>query len=62
MPMNDLTEVYENYKGEWVALNPKDDSVIAHGKEVKDVWKSAKAIISKPVLLEIPLDFLPFIG
>ena len=60
--MNDLTELYENYKGEWVALKPDESEVVAHGKSAAKVWQQAKKLVNKPILIQIPSEFVTFIG
>jgi len=58
----DLTNLYKNYKGKWVALTPRDE-VIASGKSIKLVVSEAeKKGEKKPILFKVPVKAVPYIG
>lgn len=58
----DWTELFENYKGEWVALQDDEKTVIAHGKDAKKVWDEARKKVTKPILMQVPTDVLAYVG
>lgn len=60
----DMTKVYSNYKGKWVALKgPNSNKVVAFGKNLKKVVEAAQEKgISIPVVAQIPKKVLPIVG
>ena len=61
----DMTKIYSNekYKGNWVALQDDEQTVVASGKTLKEVMqKSEKKGISHPVVTQIPHEVLPIVG
>jgi hypothetical protein len=58
----DWTELFETYKGKWVALDDDEKTVIAHGRTAKEAWAKAKRQGKKPILLEIPLEVTAYAG
>jgi len=58
----DLSHVYKNYKGLWVALI-NDTEVISADKSVRKVVEQAKKKgYEKPLLFKVPKNDLPFVG
>jgi len=58
----DLTQVYKQYKGLWVAL-VNDNQVISADKSVRKVVAAAKKKgYEKPLLFKVPNNNLPFVG
>jgi hypothetical protein len=58
----DLSQVYKNYKGLWVAL-VNDTQVISADKSVRKVVEDAKKKgYEKPLLFKVPKNDLPFVG
>ncbi len=60
---NNLTHIYNKYKGQWVALDEALKTVIVAGKNGEEVYK--KAIdkgYKKPTLFKVPLKNLPYVG
>ena len=58
----DLSQVYKNYKGLWVAL-VNDTQVISADKSVRKVVEEAKKKgYEKPLLFKVPKNDLPFVG
>jgi hypothetical protein len=51
--MIDFSDLYNIYKGEWVALESNEHTVIAHGHDAYELWQRAKEITSKPILKQI---------
>lgn len=60
----DMTKVYRNYKGKWVALEGSNSNkVVASGKDLKNVVKRAqKKGVAIPVVAQIPKKVLPIVG
>lgn len=58
----DWTKLFENYKGQWVALEDDEKTVIAHGKNAQEVWDEARKKISKPILMQVPDEVLAYVG
>ncbi len=60
----DMTKVYSEYKGLWVALEgPNSNKVVAFGKNLKKVLKEAKAKgFDLPLMLQAPKKILPIVG
>lgn len=60
----DMTKVYKDYKGKWVALEgPNSNKVVASGKNLKKVVEEAqKKGIALPVVAQIPKKILPIVG
>jgi len=59
----DLTKITTKYKGKWVGLQPKTNTVIASGKTVKDVMeKSKEKGCNKPILFKVPSKNIPYVG
>ena len=58
----DLTNIYKNYKGKWVALTSSDE-VVASGKSIKVVVSKAEEKgVKKPILFKVPAKIVPYIG
>ena len=58
----DLSQVYKNYKGLWVAL-VNDTQVISADKSVRKVVEEAKKKgYENPLLFKVPKNDLPFVG
>lgn len=63
MTKDDLTPLYKNYKGQWVALKDDEVTVISHGKKAKSVWEEAQTKgYKKPILFKVPSKLLPYVG
>ena len=57
----DLSQVYHNYKGLWVAL-VNDTEVVSADKSVQKVVEQAKKKgYDKPLLFKVPKNDLPFV-
>jgi len=50
----DWTELFNDYKGEWVALKDDEKTVIAHGTSAIEVWNKARKTAPKPILMQVP--------
>lgn len=60
---NNLTQIYNRYKGLWVALDKSLKTVVASGKNGEDVYKKAVAKgYKKPTLFKVPQKNLPYVG
>lgn len=62
-PIN-LTKVYKNYKGLWVALKSSTNpTAIASGKSFKEIMNKVKKTgIKQPLVTQIPKEVLPIVG
>ena len=60
----DMTKIYRNYKGKWVALkSPTDRAVVASAKTLKQTLKIAKKKgYEMPMVVQIPTEILPIVG
>lgn len=60
----DMTKVYRDYKGKWVALEgPNSNKVVASGKDLKKVVDEAKKKgVSIPTVTQIPKKMMPIVG
>ena len=58
----DLTPVYEQYKGLWVALINETQVISAHKSVRKVVEEAKKKGYDKPLLFKVPKNNLPFVG
>lgn len=61
--VKDLSEVYKKHKGEWVAMDQKENSVIASGKSVSEKIKAAREKgVEDPIFFKVPKKVIPYIG
>jgi hypothetical protein len=59
----DFSEIYKNYKGQWVALTGDEEKVVASGKKVSSVLDEAKTKgVRKPILFKVPTKVIPYVG
>lgn len=61
----DMTKVYRDYKGKWVALKSftSNPEVVASGKTLKEALEKAeKKGFKHPVVTQIPKKVLPIVG
>lgn len=59
----DWTKLYKKYKGQWVALDADEKTVMGHGATVRDAIKEAKKKTSKDVFLtRVPDNLEAFVG
>ena len=60
----DMTKVYQNYKGMWVALEgPNSNKVVAFGKNLKKVLEEAKKRgFDLPLMVQVPKKIFPIVG
>lgn len=64
MKMNsNLTKIFNNYKGLWVALDSSLKKVISSDKKAEKVYQEAiKKGYLKPTLFKVPQENLPYFG
>jgi len=62
MDVIDLTQVFKEYKGRWVALGRDEKTVLASGKNASEVYSRAQKKLKKPILFRVPSKLLPYIG
>lgn len=60
----DMTKVYRDYRGKWVALEgPNSNKVVASAKTLEEVLNKAKKKgYDLPLVTQIPKRILPIIG
>lgn len=60
----DMTKVYKEYKGRWVALEgPTSNKVVASAETLDEVLKKAKKRgFDLPLVTQIPKKVLPIVG
>ena len=60
----DMTKVYRDYKGKWVALEgANSNKVVASAKTLDEVLKKAKRKgFDLPLVTQIPKQVLPIVG
>ncbi|MBI2426277.1 MAG: hypothetical protein HYV34_00345 [Candidatus Kerfeldbacteria bacterium] len=63
MPAIDWTHIYKKYKGQWVALEGDEQTVIASGKTAKDAFQKAQQKgYTKPILTRMPKNLETYVG
>lgn len=59
----DWTNIYEQYKGLWVALLDDEQTVVGSGKTAREAWERAKEKGHvKPIMFRVPTEIVPYIG
>jgi hypothetical protein len=59
----DWTQIYEKYKGLWVALKDDEKTVVGSGKTAREALESAvKKGYDEPILTRMPQTLMPFVG
>ena len=60
----DMTRIYRDYKGKWVALkSPTDMTVVASAKTLQEaLFKAQKKGIKMPLMVDVPKEMLPIVG
>jgi len=59
----DWTEIFKQYKGQWVALKQDEKTVVANGKTAKAALETAKSKgYAKPILTKVPAELLSYVG
>ena len=59
----DWTQIYEKYKGLWVALKDDEETVVGSGKTAREALDSAiQNGYREPILTRMPETLMPFIG
>lgn len=59
----DWTNLFEQYKGLWVALEDDERTVVGSGKTLKEALENAKASGSQqPIVTRVPEKMVTFIG
>lgn len=59
----DWTDIYEKYKGLWVALQDDEKTVVASGDTPREVMERAQEKgLGKPILFRVPTKIVPYIG
>lgn len=59
----DWTQIYNKYKGLWVALKDDQVTVVASGNTAKEVLEKARNNgTPDPILFKVPTEIMPMIG
>ena len=59
----DWTDIQKKYAGQWVALKHDEETVVGHGKGVREALKSARSNkYNDPIVVYMPKKIMPFIG
>ena len=59
----DWTQIYEKYKGLWVALKHDQKTVVGSGSTPREAYNEAKLNgYEQPILTLMPENLMPFIG
>ena len=62
MPI-DWTQIYEKYKGLWVALLDDEVTVVGSGETAKKAWEEAqRSGCKKPILTHMPEKLVSYVG
>lgn len=63
MPARDWRKLYQQYKGQWVALADDEMSVIASGPTLREVLEQATKLgYKRPYVTKLPADLRVFVG
>jgi hypothetical protein len=59
----DWTEIYNHYKGCWVALEDDEQTVVGRGESAREALDEARANgCEEPILTRMPQELIPFVG
>jgi hypothetical protein len=63
MPAKDWRELYKKYRGQWVALQKDEQTVIAAAPTLREArQKAAEQGIAHPIMTKMPHDLRIFVG
>lgn len=56
-------DIFQRYKGLWIALKSDEKTVVASGKTAKEAWEKAqKKGLRKPILTRMPPKLVSYVG
>ncbi len=59
----DWTILHKKYKGQWVALQEDEQTVVGFGASAQEAWEKAKASgYSNPILSHMPEELITYVG
>lgn len=59
----DWTQIYEQYRGLWVALLDDEQTVVGSGKTAKEAFEEAQRKgCEKPILARMPEELVTYVG
>jgi len=59
----DWTNIYQDYKGLWVALKDDEITVVGSGKTLREALESArKKGFHDPIMHRVPTEVIPYVG
>lgn len=59
----DWSKIWKKYKGQWVALEADEVTVISNGQTAKEAWDKALAKgYKKPILTYMPERLITYVG
>lgn len=63
MPTKNWTKLFKDYKGQWIALEDDEITVISSGNKVSEVIRAAQSKgHQKPILTKVPRKDIAYIG
>ena len=63
MPTKNWTKLFKDHKGQWVALQDDETTVISSGNKLSDVIRSAQSKgYQKPIITKVPRTDTAYIG
>ena len=59
----DWTDMYQRYKGQWVAIDARDETtVVAAGSDARQVFEESQRSGTRAILHRIPEKIVDFVG
>ncbi|MEK7202086.1 MAG: DUF5678 domain-containing protein [Patescibacteria group bacterium] len=59
----DWTDLYRQYRGQWVALEGDEKTVVGSGKTARQALDKAIAKgVAEPILTKLPDQLVPYVG
>ncbi len=59
----DWTQLFQKYKGQWVALKDDEETVVGSGTSAKEAFEAAKEHgYPNPILTRMPQKLAPYVG
>ena len=61
--ITDWTDLYRQYRGQWVALKDDERTVVGSGKTAKlALQKAVAGGVAEPILTKLPDRLVPYVG
>jgi len=63
MPAIDWSEIFEQYRGQWVAFADDERTVVASGSTAEVAWDNARRVgYAQPILTRMPKELVTYVG